>query len=283
MEFSNEPVSLEPGIGGAASKSSEEVFSLNGFKNGRNPFDDNPSALKNKWGIEWMKRAQGAEAVSVLPPGATGKCLRVSYPRGGVGPLESGVEFPVSFRNIPTIKQTTFDSLYLRYYLCFEKGFDFCLGGKLPGLIGAGQSWKRAGGDLPDGTNGWSMRLMWRRNGNAVVYAYLPPGKYTNRQWGFDIDLNTSFKTARWHCVEQYVKVNDSGCENGQLKVWVDGLKALELQDLVYRTVDNEAGKIGGIFFSTFHGGNTKEWAPATDSFALFSGVVAARRRIGSA
>ena len=148
--------------------------------------------------------------------------------------------------------------------------------------MGCGQSWERSGGNQPNGTNGWTLRLMWREGGKAVVYSYLPPHKYGGAQWGLDIDLNRTFKPGIWHCIEQYVRVNDIGQQNGKLHVWIDNELVLTLDDVLYRTVDNRAGKIGGIYVSTFHGGNTSEWAPQRDSYALFDGFAAAKyRRIG--
>ena len=44
---------------------------------------------------------------------------------------------------------------------------------------------------------------------------------------------------------------------------------------------ENNYGLIGGIYFSTFHGGNTPDWAPQIDSFAQFDGIVAATQRVG--
>jgi hypothetical protein len=51
----------------------------------------------------------------------------------------------------------------LSYYVRFSENFDFVKGGKLPGLFGGvGNS----GGEIPDGTDGFSTRFMWRRNGD---------------------------------------------------------------------------------------------------------------------
>jgi hypothetical protein len=83
--------------------------------------------------------------------------------------------------------------------------------------------------------------------------------------------------------MEQYVKLNSPGHNDGTLVVWMDGEEVLRLGDVNYRSVDNDAGRIGGIFVSTFHGGNTPDWGPSRTSFARFDSFVAARERIGPA
>ncbi|MFW5785230.1 MAG: polysaccharide lyase [Chitinispirillaceae bacterium] len=237
---------------------------------------------KKDWGIAFTSRCEEAQQITSAVPGAGKYALRVGYPKGGVGPGETGMQFPVDFSRIDSMPVKQFDSLYLRYYVKFEDNFDFRKGGKLPGLMGGNESWKRSGGDQPDGTNGWTLRFMWRTGGKAVVYSYLPPGTYGGEQWGLDIDLNTTFSTGKWHCIEQYVGINDVGKENGQLYVWIDGKQVLELDDVLYRTVDNDAGRIGGFYFSTFHGGNTPDWGPKNDSYAQFDGFVVAKERVGA-
>ncbi len=234
------------------------------------------------WGIPFVSRGDKAETLSGPQAFIGKKTLRVDYPKGGVGPSATGMQFPVDFHSIGKMDPKAYDSLYLRYYVKFEDGFDFRLGGKLPGLMGGNESWKRSGGDQPDGTNGWTVRFMWRENGEAVVYAYLPTGtKYNTSQWGTDIKLNRKFQPGTWHCIEQYCKINTVGKEDGKLYVWMDGTRVLGLEDVTYRTVDNDAGKIGGFYFSTFHGGNTPEWGPKVTSYAQFDGIVAATSRVG--
>lgn len=226
------------------------------------------------WGAVWSDRVSQAELVDGRDALVGDFSLRVAYPKGGVGNSETGIQFPIKLADINGSEKPVYEELYLRYYVYFERGFDWALGGKLPGLMGGEESHLRSGGDQPDGSNGWTMRLMWREEGKAVAYAYLPPGKYKEGKWGTDIDLDDkSFYTGYWISIEQYIKVNSIGKEDGILQVWLDGDEVLYLDDVVYRTVDNDAGKIGGIHFSTFHGGNTISWAPRNDSYIRFDGI----------
>ena len=238
-----------------------------------------PAWLK-AWGIGFTNRVESATLITGKDAITGGKALRVDYPKGGVGPSATGIQFPIDFSRIAG-RQAGFDSLYLRYNVYFEPGFDFVKGGKLPGLMGGNSSWSRSGGSIPDGTNGWTMRFMWRTGGEAVIYAYLPPGKYQQGVWGTDIKLGKTFPTGKWVCVEQFIRLNTVGKEDGKLTVWLDNEQVLALTDVTYRTVDNLAGKIGGIYVSTFHGGNTPDWGPSVTSYARFDGFVAGLNRIG--
>jgi hypothetical protein len=266
-----EPDHLEPGLAGRT-----DIVFHGGFEADA---PGSPEWTRN-WGAAFTSRISSATLVEGAAAGS--RTLRVDYPKGGVGPSETGVQFPVDFSRIEGVP-AEHDSLHLRYYVFFEPGFDFVKGGKLPGLMGGGGSWERSGGDQPDGTNGWTLRFMWRDGGEAVIYAYLPPGKYQRGVWGTDIPLGRSFTTGRWICMEQFVKVNTPGRDDGTLVVWMDGEEVLRLTDVNYRTVDNAAGRIGGFYVSTFHGGNTPDWGPSRTSYARFDAFVAARERVGPA
>lgn len=233
---------------------------------------------KKNWGIEWL---QGTERCSIEYDEKLRKSvLKVAYPQKGVGPGKSGAQFPLVFKNLPGNTAEHFQELYLRYDLQFEPGFDFRLGGKLPGLMGGGDSWSRSGGDQPDGSNGWTLRLMWRKQGQLVVYAYLPKssnGNYGSETWGQDLDLDFSATAGEWICIEQYVNTGTPGNDDGSLKVWINGNLQLNRNDICFRYTANNNGLIGGCYFSTFHGGNTPDWGPLHTSQARFSDFLIAK------
>jgi hypothetical protein len=240
------------------------------------------TAWRQNWGIKFAQRT--SESAIITDAFAGGKSLRVQYPAGGIGPRETGAQFPIIFRDIPGITGGYYDELYLRYYVKFEEDFDFVKGGKLPGLMGGGDSWSRSGGHQPDGTNGWTLRFMWRTGGRIVVYAYLPKsenGKYGGETWGQDLDCDFVAEPGKWICIEQYVNVGTPNKDNGKLIVWINGEEKLKLIDTRCWNVKNNYGRIGGIYFSTFYGGNTKDWAPAKTCYIQFDGLVAAKNRIG--
>jgi hypothetical protein len=231
--------------------------------------DDFGTGWKENWHVR-RQQSWGLENLSVIrePREKFPAVLRVTYPRGSASPTVSvkdgapvgGAQFLADLGITPT------DSLHLRYYVRFAPGFDFRKGGKLPGLYG-GKA--KSGGKIPGGADGFSTRLMWRKNGAGEVYAYLP----TSRQHGTSLGRgNWRFATSRWHLIEQEVILNTPGKADGCIRVWFDDRQVLKQDGLVFRTVPEL--KINGIFFSTFFGGDDPTWAtPATTyvDFATFA------------
>ena len=150
----------------------------------------------------------------------------------------------------------------MSYRVRFEDGFDFVRGGKLRGLAGGAGN---TGGNRPNGSDGWSGRMMWRRGGDAVQYVYHPdqPGIY-----GEDFRWERRFEPGRWHTVEHRFAMKGPGMHDGILQAWFDGQEALYVDDLRFRDVDSFA--IDQFYISTFFGGGDSTWAPARDEYILF-------------
>ncbi len=213
---------------------------------------------EKQWGLENSEVIKDAD-------GRFDQVLRVNYPAGSASPT-------VSRKNDAPLGGTQFyadlglpakDSLRLSYYVRFSDDFDFVKGGKLPGLYGGDGA---SGGKTPDGTNGFSTRFMWRRNGDGELYAYLP----TSDEYGTSIGRgNWQFIPGTWHHIEQEVVLNEPGQANGRVKVWLDGNMVLDEQGLTFRTVEDL--KIDGIFFSTFFGGGDPSWATPKDVYVDFA------------
>jgi hypothetical protein len=62
---------------------------------------------------------------------------------------------------------TQFQTVLLTYEVAFPAGFDWVKGGKLPGLRGGPDVIGCDGGRQPNGTNCFSMRMMWRPDGEG--------------------------------------------------------------------------------------------------------------------
>lgn len=156
------------------------------------------------------------------------------------------------------------DAALLRYWVRFPEGFDFVRGGKLPGLYGGTAT---AGRRLPDGSDGFSTRFMWREGGAAEVYAYLPGSEEHGTSLGRGA---WSWPTGRWVRVEQEVHLNTPGEDDGSIEVRVDGETVLEERDLVFRDTDDL--QVEGVFLSTFFGGDDRSWATPVDQEVLLGG-----------
>jgi hypothetical protein len=156
------------------------------------------------------------------------------------------------------------DELWLSYRVYFEPGWEWVLGGKLPGL---GGGTRPTGGGGGDGDDGFSARLMWRRDGRLVVYAYHPdrPGRF-----GEDFPLDGRAPVGRWFTVTQRLRMN-SGPEryDGLVEVWIDGERRLSRTGLRWR-VDGDFG-IDQLAYSSFYGGSDPSWAPSTTTYARFA------------
>lgn len=183
--------------------------------------------------------------------------LRVDYPAGAWGSRDSGAQMMFA---IPATQ-----SAVCEYRVRFAKGFDFVRGGKLPGLAGGEAT---SGKERPTG-DGWTARLMWRRNGEAVLYLYHMDQP---RRYGEDFSLHHRFIPGRWHRVRQRVTVNDGDRTNGRIQVWFDGHLVRDEKSLRLRS--GEKAPVDRFYFSTFFGGSGPEWAPTTRQTVDFSPIV---------
>lgn len=214
-------------------------------------YDD--AQARREWpGLQWVSLRRRATIVADAEA-VGGKCLRIAYPAGSVGPGQGGGQFRV--------KLPPRDEYYLAYRLKFEDGFDFRRGGKLPGLCGGRGN---TGGNRPTG-DGWSARYMWGRDGRMTVYLYHMDQR---TRYGDGVALGVQLKPGQWYQLVQRIKVNTPEQRDGQLQVWLDGREVLRRDDIRYRNVS--AARVDTFYFSTFHGGGSPDWAPQRDSFARF-------------
>jgi hypothetical protein len=231
------------------------------------------------WMAKWKvrKRSWGLKNLRAMkdPAGKFPTLLRAHYPRGSASPTVArnagrpvgGGQFYADLGLAPR------DALHLRYYVRFPDGFTFVKGGKLPGLFGGSVG---SGGRVPDGTNGFTTRLMWRKNGDGEVYAYLPSSVKHGTSLGRG---KWRFRPGKWHLIEQEVRLNTPGKRDGRVRVWFDEKLVLDEQNLLFRTVPGL--KIEGILFSTFFGGSDTSWATPADTSVDFANFAVAEGYIG--
>ncbi|RUS74022.1 hypothetical protein EGW08_018221 [Elysia chlorotica] len=175
------------------------------------------------------------------------------------------------------------DAMIFMYDVYFEN-FGFGKGGKLPGLFGGVKgdgAYACSGGSNPDTC--FSLRLMWRENGDGELYAYIPP----NQESGFadrdDVIAHSSygqsigrgkikFQNGAWNTVLIQARLNSVGNHDGKVKVCntVQGQaqQCFEAGNLLMR---NHGGHhIRGLFFSTFFGGSKPEYGAPNDCRTYF-------------
>ncbi len=227
------------------------VFQLDFENNKLGKYTDS-NLLKDVGKVTWKIVENKA---SIEQDSQHGKVLKVKYPKGAVGPKQGGIQF-----DKPLPKSNEY---YLDYYVKFGKNFDFALGGKLPGLTSGGE--KYTGGIHPNKGEGWSARYMWREKGAIILYFYHMDMKH---KWGDIVEMNSIFERDKWCRITQHLKMNDTNKFNGIMEVWVDGEKVVNDTKVRYRLAP--LGDIDSFYFSTFHGGNTADWAPKNDSYCFY-------------
>ena len=191
-----------------------------------------------------------------------GRSLRVLYPKGGVSSSPSGAQWKMGLGR--------YDELYCSYSVRFAPDFDFVRGGKLPGLVGGAAN---TGGNKPDGTDGWSARMMWRAGGKVVHYVYHVDQPTTfGEDFDWDIGGQRTFRPGTRHRVEHRVVINTPGQRDGIVQGWFDGMLALDRRNVRFRNV--AAFAIDAFYFSTFFGGSDPSWAPLKDEHVTFDQFV---------
>jgi len=209
-----------------------------------------------------------------------GPALKVTIPRGGAVGLDLRYPFKQQHGSEP-------DEMYFRYYLRLARSWSNASdGGKLPGFAGTYgvAGW---GGRPWSGAKGWSMRghfglkppATHAAAGKTMLGSYAYHSKTSLYGEGLPW-AQASFAGLigpdRWVCVEQYLKLNAPGREDGVLRVWVDERLAFENTSLRLR--DLPRIHIEEVWMNVFHGGTAT--APAA-MHAYIDGVVIARRYIG--
>lgn len=206
-----------------------------------------------------------------------GMVLQFKYPAGCVGPNDKETSKACAGQ----IKQpltTSAEEMWLSYDILFEKGFEFVLGGKLPGLCG-GECY--TGGERPSTGDGWSARVMWRKDGKVVQYLYFVEQASTygdDALWNMNGNIpQKQFIPGTWHKLVTRVKLNTvntegKGEKNGIIQSWFDGELALNIDTLRLRDFADQ--KIDIFYLSTFHGGSTTEWSPQNDVFVRFDNFI---------
>lgn len=239
------------------------------------------------WITEWnyfdprSSAGQISEDISRKFEPLVGKALRVRIPKGSHFGLDLRYLFGKAGKAEP-------EEIYFRYYLRFADDWNpFLDGGKMPGIAGtygkAGWGMRRS-----DGYNGWSVRGSFATSpaaekttvGMTAVgsYAYHVDTDASGDYWAWSQGPSALLENNRWYAVEQYVKLNTPGANNGIFRAWIDGMQVVEKTTVLFRKTSDL--KIESVWMNVYHGGV----APSPKDMALYiDNVVIARRYIGPA
>lgn len=195
--------------------------------------------------------------------------LEVFYPGDTYGPKNNGAQWIVQFNQ-------KHENIKVKYKIKFPSGFEFVKGGKLPGLIG-GRDEKNSpisGGIRSTGYNGWSARIMWRKDGRIAQYVYHPDmkGAYGDDfEWKDEKGNSIIIPLDKWIELTTEIKMNTINKKDGRIQSWLDGKKVLDIKNIQFRKTKEIA--IDSFYFSTFFGGNDDTWSPSKDQHILFGPI----------
>lgn len=159
-----------------------------------------------------------------------------------------------------------FTEIYLTYKIKFKKGFDFRIGGKLPGMAAIPSG---TAGRPPEPDEGFHARMMWREDGDAMMYSYFH--RDYDYQYGEAYGLGHVFDEDIWYDVTQRFVLSNVNTNDGIQEVFIDGI-------LRGSWTGNMMREKSGIFinanaWSSFMGGNTPSFAPLVDGEIFFTGI----------
>lgn len=211
------------------------------------------------------------------------KYISVKYPAGSCGSKDtdgcgkgSGAQWLMPL-------DRNYEELYLSYRVKFINGFNFVLGGKLPGLTASRNpvtTTPPTGGIKPGECDGFSARYMWKSNGIAETYLYSPaqPGNYgEDILWQNPNGTPVQFIPNRWYVITQRLVMNTPGQPDGILEVWLDGVKVQRKTNVFYRGAACPTMGVNQFYFSTIFGGNDPSWAAVKDEYVYFDDFVISR------
>ena len=241
-----------------------------------NDFNDDPtgrysiSNLNADWNNPpWTEGvSEGRVEIIEGPEALEGKSLKCRYPAHTVDMNQWQLFF-----------DRDYEELYSSFWIKFADDFDFVITGKVPGFAGGTAN---AGGNKPNGRDGFGGIMNWSKSGKVVQYVYHPdPHPYDPWGEGFLWNLGGQryFEPGKWHHVENYVKMNTPGKHDGIIKGWFDGELAFKKTNFRFRDVDSFAVDL--FYFQTHFGGSGPRYEPKKDESIYFDKFIIATERIG--
>ncbi|KAF9429652.1 hypothetical protein BGZ76_001151 [Entomortierella beljakovae] len=227
--------------------------------------------------------SSSSSGISSNTSSTSDQVLQLNYPKGSYVPSVGTTTGGTHFYAKPFGDKNSFSKMMLSYDVGFPNGFNWVMGGKLPGVYGGTPYDGCSGGVQSTGTNCLTMRVMWRQNGIGEVYAYVPADPKSsfcknsevlcNDQYGKSIGRGQIyFQPGVWTRLDMVMELNSpAGNSNGTLQVYLNGNLAINLNNIPYRST----GMVGfqGLMFSSFFGGSDPTYATPVDTSVYFKNV----------
>ncbi|MDX2290062.1 MAG: hypothetical protein NW217_14740 [Hyphomicrobiaceae bacterium] len=146
----------------------------------------------------------------------------------------------------------------LSYSVRMAEGFEFGMGGLLPGLYGGRIL---SINERSDGKSGLAARIAWRKDGAGAVFVQFP--KATGANGIYQPATGFAFAPGRWVRVDQEVVLNEPGAANGSLRVWFDGELVVDRKGIVWR--EDASLELSGVVADVSYGGSDRNWTAPKD------------------
>ncbi len=237
------------------------------------------------WGKDWSgfghtqnMRLVDSQSSKHLHEDFRGKALEVSIKKGEFYGLSGKFVCKDKLGYEP-------EELYVRFYTYYAKDFgdqDGSQGyrGKAPGFDGTYGVEGWGGKPNIDGTKGWSCRGASSGGSEADgvrfgFYSYaVKTGQYN---YGQTLRYDKPIPYDTWTCVEQYIKLNTPGKNDGVARAWINGELVFEKTDYLWRTTNKL--KIYSYWVDYYRGG--KQPAYHNHHVYLDNLVIATGKRVG--
>jgi hypothetical protein len=179
--------------------------------------------------------------------------MRISLRNGpaqldGSVETKAGVAFPWEPRSIR--KQAT---ACLSYKVFFEGDLEFHAGGTLPGIQGRDES--------QQSQDGFASHMAWREDGQPGVTLSVTASGKTQTAY---FEARPTFPRGQWIRIDKEVALNTPGQDNGILRVWVDGVLAIERTNIAYR--GKPEINMSGVGANVFYGAARAMASPPSDT-----------------
>jgi len=202
-------------------------------------------------------------------------------PKGGFGLYVNGTD------DFKAAVAAGANQVIFGYSIMFQDGFEWNMGGKIPGGYGGVGSfaYECSGGRQDNREECFDLRLMWRTDGEGELYTYLPltdenaavqltvpPLTVENTDYGFSVGRGSfNFTAGEWFTITERILLNDPDSYNGQVRIWINGQSVIELEGVSMRNSSDSV--VMGMHFQTFFGGSTSDWASPINQSAWFADV----------
>lgn len=211
----------------------------------------------------------------VSSPAVSNNAVEVLIPAGEHGGSSMWADLSAWDGSLP-------EEAWSRHYVRFGPDFYVEQAGKLPGfahLTGDGTG----GGNLADGTNGWSARGGFNTpesGGDLRLGTYLYHAKMDGPYGDMFLwDGDGELVTQQWYRIDQYCRMNTPGESNGVYRGWVDGNLSFDKRDIKYRDKGYDNLRIGHFWLHLYYGGSP---TPDHDVRIYLDELEVSRSRIGS-